>query len=44
LLGGPELFWRIADANGAMRPEDLVAKVGRQLKITLPQGITGSAL
>ena len=44
LLGDPELFWRIADANGAMRPEDLVATVGRQLKITLPQGITGSAL
>jgi len=43
-LGDPELFWRIADANGAMRPEDLVATVGRQLKITLPQGITGSAL
>ena len=44
LLGDPELFWRIADANGAMRPGDLVATVGRQLKITLPQGITGSAL
>jgi hypothetical protein len=43
-LGDPELFWRIADANGAMRPEDLVQTVGRQLKITLPQGITGSAL
>jgi len=43
-LGDPELFWRIADANGAMRPEDLLQTVGRQLKITLPQGITGSAL
>jgi len=43
-LGDPELFWRIADANGAMRPEDLVQAVGTQLKITLPQGITGSAL
>ncbi len=43
-LGDPELFWRIADANGAMRPEDLVQTVGTQLKITLPQGITGSAL
>ena len=43
-LGDPELFWRIADANGAMRPEDLVETVGAQLKITLPQGITGSAL
>jgi hypothetical protein len=43
-LGDPELFWRIADANGAMRPEELVQTVGRQLKITLPQGITGSSL
>jgi nucleoid-associated protein YgaU len=43
-LGDPELFWRIADANGAMRPEDLVQTVGTILKITLPQGITGSSL
>jgi nucleoid-associated protein YgaU len=43
-LGDPELFWRIADANGAIRPEDLVQTVGTVLKITLPQGITGSAL
>jgi hypothetical protein len=43
-LGDPELFWRIADANGAMRPEGLLDTVGRQLKITLPQGITGSSL
>ncbi|HSZ02863.1 MAG TPA: hypothetical protein VK788_25435 [Terriglobales bacterium] len=43
-LGDPELFWRIADANGAMRSEDLVQTVGTVLKITLPQGITGSAL
>ena len=43
-LGDPELFWRLADANGAMRPEDLVETVGKKLKITLPQGITGSSL
>jgi hypothetical protein len=43
-LGDPELFWRIADANGAMRPEELVQTAGRTLKITLPEGITGSAL
>ena len=43
-LGDPELFWRIADANAAMRPEDLVQTVGKQVKITLPQGITGSSL
>ena len=43
-LGDPELFWRIADANGAMRPEDLVRTVGRKLKITLPEGIAGASL
>ncbi len=43
-LGDPELFWRIADANRAMRPEELVQTVGRILRITLPEGITGSAL
>jgi hypothetical protein len=43
-LGDPELFWRIADANGTMRAEELVQTVGRKIKITLPQGITGSSL
>jgi hypothetical protein len=41
-LGDPELFWRIADANRAMRPEDLVATMGRILRICLPQGIPGT--
>jgi hypothetical protein len=36
----PEQFWRICDANRAMRPEDL-ATTGRQLRITLPEGIPG---
>ena len=34
----------LADANGAMRPEELVQTVGRKLRITLPEGIVGSAL
>lgn len=41
-LGDPELFWRIADANRAMRPEDLVATMGRVLRICLPEGIPGT--
>jgi hypothetical protein len=40
-LGDPQLFWRICDANGAMRPEDLVSTVGRTLRICLPAGIQG---
>jgi hypothetical protein len=40
-LGDPTLFWRICDANAAMRPEDLTATVGTTLRICLPEGITG---
>ena len=38
-LGDPEQFWRIADANRAMRPESLTERPGTRLRITLPQGI-----
>jgi hypothetical protein len=41
-LADPEQFWRVADANRAMRPEDLTAEVGRRLRITLPAGIPGT--
>jgi nucleoid-associated protein YgaU len=41
-LGDPTLFWRICDANGAMRPEDLLATVGTVLRICLPEGIQGA--
>jgi hypothetical protein len=40
-LADPTLFWRICDANAAKRPEDLVATVGRTLRICLPEGIKG---
>src|SRR3989442_12909668 len=43
-LGDPELFWRIADANAAIRPEELVQTVGRKLRITVPEGIAGASL
>lgn len=39
-LGDPEAFWRLCDANNAMRPEELTETIGRQLRITLPQGIS----
>jgi hypothetical protein len=38
-FGDPELFWRIADANNAMRPDALTEEIGRRLRITLPEGI-----
>ena len=40
-LGDPEQFWRVCDANGAIRPEELTETVGRRLRITLPEGIPG---
>jgi nucleoid-associated protein YgaU len=40
-LGDPLLFWLICDANGAMRPGDLVATAGTTIAITMPQGVPG---
>ena len=40
-LSDPTLFWRLCDANRAMRPRELTATIGRRLRITLPQGIPG---
>jgi hypothetical protein len=40
-LGDPEQFWRVCDANGAMRPDELTETIGRRLRITLPEGIHG---
>jgi len=42
-LDDPEQFWRIADANRAMRPEELVERPGRRLRITLPDGVPGNS-
>ena len=42
-IGDPELFWRICDANRAMRPEDLTDVPGRRLVITLPEGVQGAS-
>lgn len=43
-LGDPTLFWRLCDANRAMRPWELTATVGRKLRVTMPQGVTGAGL
>jgi hypothetical protein len=36
-LGDPEQYWRVADANDAMNPDELTADPGRVLRIPLPQ-------
>ena len=41
-LGDPEQFWRLCDANNAIRPEELIETIGRRLRITLPEGIPGA--
>jgi len=41
LIGDPEKFWQLCDANNAMRSDDLTETPGRSIRITLPQGIPG---
>jgi|SRR5271170_3406799 len=43
-LGDPTLFWRLCDANRAMRPWTLTATPAATINITMPEGITGTAL
>ena len=38
-LGDPELFWRLCDANVAVRPTELTDTIGRRILITLPEGM-----
>lgn len=40
-LGDAELWWRVADANGAVRPRELTDRAGRRLRISLPFGLPG---
>lgn len=41
-LGDPLLYWRLCDANAALRPEALTEAVGRRLRIPLPDGVPGA--
>jgi hypothetical protein len=36
-LGDPEQFWRVCDANPVLRPNALTERIGRRLRIPLPQ-------
>ena len=40
-LGDPILYWRLCDANNALRPDELTEQPGATLRITLPAGIPG---
>lgn len=41
-VGDAELWWRLADADGAVDPRELVRPIGRRLRITLPEGVAGA--
>ncbi len=41
-LDDPEQFWRLCDANRAMRPDQLTEQPGTTLRITLPEGVPGT--
>jgi nucleoid-associated protein YgaU len=41
-LGDPLMFWLLCDANGAIRPNSLIATPGTVLAITMPQGVPGA--
>ena len=36
-LSDPRQFWRICDANSALRPEELTDSIGQVIEITMPQ-------
>ena len=40
-IGDPEQFWRVCDANAALRPQELTEEIGRRLRITMPEGVPG---
>lgn len=42
-LGDPELWWRLADANGVIDPRTLATPSGSVVRVTLAVDIPGSA-
>ena len=42
-LGDPEIYYRLCDANGTLRPDELIETVGRRIRVTLPEGVPGAS-
>ncbi|MBL8069465.1 MAG: LysM domain-containing protein [Nitrospira sp.] len=40
-VGDPEQYWRLCDANDAVRPDELTETLNRAIDIALPEGTTG---
>jgi hypothetical protein len=41
-LGDPELWWRLADANGVVDPRELTERLGRRIRVTAEVDVPGS--
>jgi hypothetical protein len=41
-LGEVELWWQLADANGAIDPRELTHEIGSVIRITLPADVPGA--
>jgi hypothetical protein len=35
-LGDPTQFWRLCDANGVLRPDELIQSVGTVIEVAMP--------
>jgi nucleoid-associated protein YgaU len=42
LLGDPQLWWRLADANRTIDPRELTATIGQWLRVGAPRDAGGS--
>lgn len=42
-LGDPLMSWQLCDANGAMWPGELTERAGRAIRVTMAEGVPGSA-
>lgn len=42
-FGDAELYWRLCDANGAVRPTELTEAPGTTIGVSLPEGVPGAS-
>lgn len=40
-LGDPLLYWRLADANAVLDPNELTDTLGQRVRVPLPPGVPG---
>src|SRR3569832_2004093 len=42
-LGDPEIYWRLCDAIGAVRPDEVSVRAGTRIDFSLPEGMPGAS-